>query len=911
MASVYHLSISGQMEDWGSHTVCVHHRLTCRPTPTCLGTSKYNSPATFLGCRGTFLASLSALSLLTIVSRHYEHRSHNALIIHHSKVLDRQLPATVSHEVNAKHGTRVTVRNLFGNLPVRVKQRPVTVQQRSEYDRLWETLKREATALLLGWGAPVSLKIRDGDNRISFSVNTLNSEKSTETCSIETGKTQSSQVTHMLNVLTQADYLSVSQWASWVPASAATSTLAIKGIISLEPAPSKNVQFISLGKNALSTEAHHNEIYDQVNRLFALSSFGTIDDDVNFSERDKTARRVDVPAKSESYTNRQLRVQKGVDRYPMFHLRISLKSDSRSSRLGSDCIDTEANLQAIIDVLAAMVTQWLKVHHFRPRQPRQRMRPCTSSADSSNCLRLRSPVSLITQKHQDRLSGALETRSETSSLKRKRSRGLDTGTPSGPSQTRAFADWSRIKSSKTFFHNGDSAASKAVDGIPPNSHAQQADYRTKDHTCPATLATFNADAIPQGALNGAACAHKQLAERDENVVETGEQCDSTILWTDPNTKKTSLLNARTGCVMPQLSSDLKSNCGLAAVSQPKNETINLMRLPARQKTAVENVWLDNVLKTWHNPVFRPNEKSVQHALTQESPAVRSDKMSKKSLSYAEVLAQVDRKFVLIKTRSVQGEITLPSQSPEPLVLVDQHAADERVQVEKLFEDLCRPANTEHGRSIYQSKLGLRSPIAYSVLEQPRQFIVSPQERTLFLRYAPHFAFWGILFDVVRPGPASNSTNAPGKEHHLLSIKTLPPVIQERCQGDPQVLIAFMRSTVWTYSNSPHLTVEEHAVEEKDQDWVRRLAKCPAGLVELINSRACRSAVMFNDELSLEECEVLIRKLSVCRFPFMCAHGRPSMVPLVDTGVLAGGGGLGARFDEKDVSFLQAWKQWKR
>jgi len=43
--------------------------------------------------------------------------------------------------------------------------------------------------------------------------------------------------------------------------------------------------------------------------------------------------------------------------------------------------------------------------------------------------------------------------------------------------------------------------------------------------------------------------------------------------------------------------------------------------------------------------------------------------------------------------------------------------------------------------------------------------------------------------------------------------------------------------------------------------------------------------MFNDELSKEQCEVLVGKLAACKFPFQCAHGRPSLVPLVDLGRL--------------------------
>ncbi len=38
--------------------------------------------------------------------------------------------------------------------------------------------------------------------------------------------------------------------------------------------------------------------------------------------------------------------------------------------------------------------------------------------------------------------------------------------------------------------------------------------------------------------------------------------------------------------------------------------------------------------------------------------------------------------------------------------------------------------------------------------------------------------------------------------------------------------------------------------------------------------------MFNDVLLREDCASLLGRLANCAFPFQCAHGRPSMVPLV-------------------------------
>eukprot|EP00985_Skeletonema_marinoi_P025305 scaffold18467_cov73-Skeletonema_marinoi.AAC.1 len=39
--------------------------------------------------------------------------------------------------------------------------------------------------------------------------------------------------------------------------------------------------------------------------------------------------------------------------------------------------------------------------------------------------------------------------------------------------------------------------------------------------------------------------------------------------------------------------------------------------------------------------------------------------------------------------------------------------------------------------------------------------------------------------------------------------------------------------------------------------------------------------MFGDALTLQHCKKLIDALSKCQLPFVCAHGRPSIIPLID------------------------------
>ena len=65
-----------------------------------------------------------------------------------------------------------------------------------------------------------------------------------------------------------------------------------------------------------------------------------------------------------------------------------------------------------------------------------------------------------------------------------------------------------------------------------------------------------------------------------------------------------------------------------------------------------------------------------------------------------------------------------------------------------------------------------------------------------------------------------------------------------------------------------------------QHGVAALSSKPAAFQEVLAYRACHAAVRFGDALSHAQCAAIIRKLAQCRMPFQCAHGRPTMIPLL-------------------------------
>jgi DNA mismatch repair protein MLH3 len=72
------------------------------------------------------------------------------------------------------------------------------------------------------------------------------------------------------------------------------------------------------------------------------------------------------------------------------------------------------------------------------------------------------------------------------------------------------------------------------------------------------------------------------------------------------------------------------------------------------------------------------------------------------------------------------------------------------------------------------------------------------------------------------------------------------------------------------------------------------------------------AIMFSDELSNDQCKALISRLANCAFPFQCAHGRPSMIPLLNLDSFTQDSILKQSADVlQERHFGAALKRWKR
>ncbi|KAL6714849.1 DNA mismatch repair protein [Lecanora helva] len=819
-------------------------------------TSKYGNSTALIGRNGSFLASVAALSILTITSHHRNHIHHASLILHHLRPAARLIPAPPQqHLFDRDHGTRVTVQDLFGNMPVRVKQR----EHDSQFEKKYENLRKQIAGLLLAWHIPVSVSLKVAGSKMELRVRGKESALQDER---KRDSARSLDLSLVCGVLSQAGYLERSDWVHWIKTSARTPFITIKGAISLKPAPSKLVQFISLGFQPLIAGKCGNELYDEVNRLFASSSFGNqeVSDD---EESSKARKREDRRFKKDGFTQKQLKGRgKGIDRWPMFYIRIEMQSLNRS---GNDIGNlAEGTLTGLLKILGAMITGFLDEHHFRPR---------------ARARRHKSESTLKEVREDEMILGVKSNRPGEKLTKY---------------QEHNFASWSRIKSGVCV---KSSAASPTVSPCAGLSLEPRKDALEPSSACE----------IPQEGAESSESISEPLNEPSQTL------SDNTVEWINSKTGAIVLVNARTGLVVnPQVHK--RSTSAKSQILDHGTISSKRLTLPPASTSVDQNAtaWSENLLREWKNPIFstteepipqisfdgpsletseilhgrhhRCSEKGIQNAFTQSSNLF-SARLSRQGLKESRVVAQVDQKFILVSMPNHSIPDECEKEPRQLLVLIDQHAADERIRVEALLATLDS------------------NPVS---LAKPITIEISNHENELLTRQIPHFTSWGIIYTTTYlPSNPSKST---------VTVSALPASIAERCRLEPKLLIDLLRGEAWRrhdlYLSNPPVPTPNPTSQTVTESWLTRLPTIPPTLLDMLNSRACRSAIMFNDVLSLTECATLVERLNECVFPFQCAHGRPSMVPVVDVG----GEGTHGAGDDVDVDggigFGEAWGKWR-
>ena len=885
-----------------------------------------------------------------------------------------------------EHGTRVNVKDLFGNMPVRVKHRALDLKDLRQEERYLEALKEHIVGMILALETPVSVKVvtASGARVLQIRANespiskTVGISKSSATFNIQTVR----------SVLSQAKYIDPSDWHTWIHTSARSSSVSVEGAISLQAAPSKRTQFTALGIKYLSRSSNDNILYDEVNSLFAASNFGADDEQLDVAL--PVAKPANRNRGKDRFTQKQLKGSgKGIDRWPMFVLRI-LINDKASTKHGDlqNHYHKKHIMSSIVKVLKALIIKFLEDNHFRAH--RSKNSTClanmatvhdsaieASSSTSSLARSLKGSQAplvsgLATATSTAKSQGSLITKGRLGSSRSSKGKLLGyTQIPrfqgiADKNHSGCFDTWSRIKTGNRDGLSGLIGRQSAPQNVYTDSLVQKTSRDTLGEI--SKKLSSHSDSHAQNSLNNSldmrSSCNTQSA--DEDVVtqfptqnEALEQScpdltaassnDNAIPWENPVSKVSVLVNARTGLIVSRPSKSIVGRpCLQSSTSKTMSRSLDFREgrwfsPAADQSPEAPRSWAMDLLKGWENPTFHRTEEEIPQvsfdgfsmdaadilhgkhhrcshtdiarAFT-ESSLSTSTRLSKHCLAAAHVIAQVDSKFILVR---VEEEGLGPTQADrgEILALIDQHAADERVRVEQLFTEMCTPLlPDDQGHNYTSGHGGLKSRILTTTLVRPITFEVSSGEQQLFASHASHFASWGILYH----SDPSNLSPAPGaSQRYKIAVKTLPEPIAERCRNDPKALIELLRGEIWKREGLPPKKTSDD-FEKGTESWLSRISGCPQGIIDMLISRSCRSAIMFNDELSLEQCRNLVQKLARCAFPFQCAHGRPSIIPLVDltanSAAFCGGAehtAFGTRranvaSADGEIDFAKAWKK---
>ena len=202
-------------------------------------------------------------------------------------------------------------------------------------------------------------------------------------------------------------------------------------------------------------------------------------------------------------------------------------------------------------------------------------------------------------------------------------------------------------------------------------------------------------------------------------------------------------------------------------------------------------------------------------------------LSASSLSCARILDQVDKKFIPCVIDS-ESRPNIPARTI--LVVIDQHAADERVSVEGILQDLC----VGFARDAMPTRQLKIQPMLVLSREEGR-IMVQPMVIEIFRR-------WGVVLGI------PESTDSKEGEYIQVAVKAVPETLATRLGRKEAVEITRLIKL--------HLTVLQESIgelqallEQLDKkvtmdDWRRLVRWMPKEMLELAKSKACRGELSY-------------------------------------------------------------------
>jgi DNA mismatch repair ATPase MutL len=179
-------------------------------------------------------------------------------------------------------------------------------------------------------------------------------------------------------------------------------------------------------------------------------------------------------------------------------------------------------------------------------------------------------------------------------------------------------------------------------------------------------------------------------------------------------------------------------------------------------------------------------------------------------------------------------------------ILDQHAADERVALEKLENALFNP-DLHDDVIIHMTKRSItkKNILKSTKVNPPEQLKLTLNDMATLKQHCQLLKKWKFDFNEADDGNMITLTGVPVVCDRVSSVRDFMEFVKElgHLSGGKDVRPKFVKN--------------------------------------ILASNACRYAIMFGEELDEERQRQLISNLASCNLSFICAHGRPSIIPLCD------------------------------
>ena len=255
------------------------------------------------------------------------------------------------------------------------------------------------------------------------------------------------------------------------------------------------------------------------------------------------------------------------------------------------------------------------------------------------------------------------------------------------------------------------------------------------------------------------------------------------------------------------------------------------------------------------------------------------KLKRSSLQNLRVCGQFDCRVILCTLdvpdtdpQSKMSTVDVPVPPKRLLVAVDQHAADERVQLERLTESVYGEAGDERN---------------FDVIACEAMWGFDTHEHPQLLEHAEVLRSWGFTYTFPRGLQYQTALVVQGQEQSSAGANCCGPTTTETDAGLVQMhtvprVAGVTLAQVHLRKFLSQLSTDAMVSRGSDQ-----FSQCgsfirfkPTAVSDILAYRACHSAVRFGDQLTHHECCRIISQLAQCRLPFQCAHGRPTLHPMM-------------------------------